>query len=166
MRDSADRHGDTGMKTLERALCALLLLSTGPWASPVSAQATAASAPTQFVDVTGNRIAYRSIGRGPPMILLNRMRGTLDTWDPLFIDELAKSNRVITVDYLGVGYSTGKLPSDIGEVAAFVGLFADAMKIDRFVLTGWSWGGTVAQAYLVEHPQRATHVVLIGTSPP
>jgi pimeloyl-ACP methyl ester carboxylesterase len=154
------------MDTVVRSLRTLVVLSIGAWASPAWAEATAASAPTQFVQVAADRIAYRSIGRGPPMILLNRMRGTLDTWDPLFVDELAKSNRVVTVDYPGIGYSTGKLPSDIGEVAAFVGRFADAMNIDRFVLTGWSWGGTVAQAYLVEQPQRATHVILIGTIPP
>ena len=34
------------------------------------------------------------------------------------------------------------------------------------MLLGWSWGGTVAQTFLVEHPGRATHVVLIGTTPP
>lgn len=120
----------------------------------------------RHVDVAGNRIAYRSIGAGAPMILLNRMRGTLDTWDPLFLDELARANRVITVDYPGIGYSAGELPTDTGQAAGFVRTFADALAIDRFVLLGWSWGGTVAQTFLVEHPGRATHVVLIGTAPP
>jgi pimeloyl-ACP methyl ester carboxylesterase len=127
---------------------------------------TAATAPTRFVEVGGNRIAYRDFGNGPPMILLTRMRGTLDTWDPLFLDELAQTNRVITVDYPGIGYSTGTLPQDIGDVSDFVAGFADAMGIDRFALTGWSWGGTVAQTFLVEHKGRATHAVLIGTAPP
>lgn len=127
---------------------------------------TAATAPNQFVDIAGERIAYRAIGSGAPMLLLNRMRGTLDTWDPLFLDELAKANRIITVDYPGVGYSTGTMPGEIGEVAQFVVAFADAIGLDKFVLTGWSWGGTVAQTFLVEHPGRATHAVLIGTAPP
>jgi pimeloyl-ACP methyl ester carboxylesterase len=126
----------------------------------------AASAPNRFVTIAGDRIAYRSIGEGKPMLLLTRMRGTLDTWDPLFLDELAKSNRVITVDYPGVGHSSGKLPSQIGQVAGFVVAFADAIELDKFVLLGWSWGGTVAQTLIVEHPGRATHAVLIGTAPP
>ena len=130
------------------------------------AQRSAANVPNQFVNVSGNRIAYRSIGQGTPMLLLTRMRGTLDTWDPLFLDELAKSNHIITVDYPGVGYSSGTLPSQIEEVAEFVVAFADAMKLDKFVLLGWSWGGTVAQTLIVEHPGRATHAVLIGTAPP
>ncbi|MGE5714516.1 MAG: alpha/beta fold hydrolase [Betaproteobacteria bacterium] len=135
-------------------------------AAPALAEQAAATAPNQFVAVAGDRIAYRTIGHGTPMVLLTRMRGTLDTWDPLFLDELGKSNRVITVDYPGVGYSAGLMPSEIGDVANFVATFADAIGLDRFVLLGWSWGGTVAQTFLVEHPGRATHVVLIGTAPP
>jgi pimeloyl-ACP methyl ester carboxylesterase len=145
---------------------ALTVLLVNALVGSAFAQGTAARAPNQFVEIEGNRIAYRSIGHGSPMIVLNRMRGTLDTWDPLFLDELAKSNRVITVDYPGIGYSTGTLPTDIGQVADFVAAFADAIKVDRFVLTGWSWGGTVAQAFLVEHPGSATHAVLIATAPP
>lgn len=149
---------------LRRGLIIATLFSA--WSVAALGQGSAASAPNQYVVVGGERIAYRSVGRGDPMILLNRMRGTLDTWDPLFLDQLAKSNRVITVDYPGVGYSSGALPADIGQVASFVVAFADALELDRFVLTGWSWGGTVTQTFLVEHPGRATHAVLIGTSPP
>lgn len=142
----------------------VLLLGAVLTASAHSQQA--ATAPTQYVKVGGDRIAYRSIGQGVPMIVLNRMRGTLDTWDPLFLDELAKSNRVITVDYPGIGYSTGVLPPEIGQVAGFVASFADSLGLTQFVLTGWSWGGTVTQTFLVEHPGRATHAILIGTAPP
>jgi pimeloyl-ACP methyl ester carboxylesterase len=130
------------------------------------ASGSAATTTNQYVEVEGNRIAYRSIGEGAPMILLTRMRGTLDTWDPLFLDELARSNRVITVDYPGVGHSSGSLPMDIGQVADFVRRFADAIDVDEFVLLGWSWGGTVAQTFVVEIPGRVTHAVLIGTAPP
>jgi pimeloyl-ACP methyl ester carboxylesterase len=138
----------------------------GVAAAPALDEQAAITALNQFVEVAGNRIAYRTLGKGSPMVLLTRMRGTIDTWDPLFLDELAKSNRVITVDYPGVGYSTGTLPPGIGDVANFVATFADAIGLDRFVLLGWSWGGTVVQTFLVDHPGRATHAVLIGTAPP
>jgi len=149
-----------------KLLQALVFVVGGLLAVHADAQQAASAAPTQFVEITGKRIAYRSIGQGAPMIVLNRMRGTLDTWDPLFLDELAKSNRIVTVDYPGVGYSAGALPPEIGQVASFVAAFADALGLERFVLAGWSWGGTVAQTFLVEHPGRATHAVLIGTAPP
>lgn len=145
---------------------ALGLLVAFAWAAPTPASQAAATAPTRYVELRGERVAYRSFGSGSPLLLLNRMRGTLDTWDPLFLDELAKSNRVITVDYPGVGYSSGSLPEEIGLASDFAVTFADALGIERFAILGWSWGGTVAQTLLVEHPRRVTHVVLIGTVPP
>lgn len=151
---------------MKRTLPVIALLLAAVFSMPASGGSSAADAATQFVEVAGNRIAYRSIGTGAPMILLTRMRGTLDTWDPLFLDELAKSNRVITVDYPGVGYSAGRLPGDIGQTAGFVVEFAQALGLARFGLLGWSWGGTVAQTLVVEHPGRVTHAVLIGTLPP
>jgi len=147
-------------------ILSIALLLGAVLAAPALAAQPTATAPTRYVDVAGNRIAYRTIGHGAPILLLTRMRGTLDTWDPLFLDALAKSNRVITVDYPGVGYSAGTLPPVIGDGANFVAKFADAIGLARFVLLGWSWGGMVAQTFLVEHPGRATHVVLIGTIPP
>jgi pimeloyl-ACP methyl ester carboxylesterase len=61
---------------------------------------------TMFVETKGRKIAYRSIGKGLPIIMLNRFRGTLDTWDPGFLDALAKKFNVITIDYSGIGLST------------------------------------------------------------
>jgi len=132
----------------------------------IAAQESALTAATRYVDVNGNRIAYRSIGAGRPMILLTRMRGTLDTWDPLFLDQLAERRRVITVDYPGVSHSTGTLPPDMSRTAAFVAAFADAIDVQRFVVLGWSWGGLVSQTLLLEHPQRVSHAILVGTNPP
>lgn len=66
-------------------------------------------AETQFVDVGGVDLAYREVGSGDPVILFTRLRGTLDTWDPAFVDALADGYRVIMVDYPGVGYSEGEL---------------------------------------------------------
>jgi pimeloyl-ACP methyl ester carboxylesterase len=127
---------------------------------------TAAQAETRYVTLEGNQIAYRSIGTGQPMVLVNRMRGTLDTWDPLFLDHLAVHFRVITVDYPGIGYSGGALPADMGQAAAFVVAFATAIGLDRYILLGWSWGGFVAQTALVDHPQRIAKAILVGTNPP
>ena len=127
---------------------------------------TAATSTTLYARVNGNQIAYRSIGSGPPLLMLTRFRGTLDTWDPLFVDRLAESNRVITVDYPGVGYSSGEFPSDARAVAGFVKDFASTIGIPKFVVLGWSWGGIAAQLVLLQYPEMVSHAVLIGTAPP
>ena len=67
----------------------------------------AVNAKTQFAEINGRKIAYRSIGEGTPMILCLRFRGNLDSWDPAFLDELAKNYQVIVFDYSGFGLSTG-----------------------------------------------------------
>lgn len=125
----------------------------------------ATNSETQFADIAGRKIAYRSIGEGNPIILINRFRGTLDTWDPLFLDLLAEKHQVITFDYSGIGYSTGKLPTDIKEVAKDVKDLADFLKIKKAILMGWSYGGLVTQAATHQYPELVTHTILLGTGP-
>jgi len=149
-----------------RLISALLVALNFLLAAPAWAQPSAAKAKTQYIQVNGDRIAYRKLGRGNPMVMVNRLRGTLDTWDPLFLDQLAASNTVIIVDYPGVGYSAGQLPPDMAKVATFIANFSTALKLDRFIIAGWSWGGAAAQAFLTDYPERVTHAVLIGTNPP
>ena len=126
---------------------------------------TAATAETQYALIGSQKIAYRKFGKGEPIILTNRFRGTLDTWDPLFLDLLAANNTVITFDYTGIGYSEGNLPLDIKEVAAQVIQLADYLKIDKFNVMGWSYGGWVAQYATFLNPNRVLKTVLIGTNP-
>lgn len=120
---------------------------------------------TEYAQIDNQNIAYRKMGKGTPIILANRFRGTLDTWDPLFLELLAKNNTVITFDYAGIGYSTGALPLDIKEVASEVTKLADYLKIDKFNVMGWSYGGWVAQYTMFMNPDRVLKTVLIGTNP-
>jgi len=122
-------------------------------------------APTEFVDLEGRTLAYRSIGAGPEMIWCNRFRGTLDTWDPAFLDNLARSFTVITFDYSGIGQSTGVAPSTIGEMAQDAKDLADELEIARFVIGGWSMGGVAAQVVVARWPESVTHAILVGTNP-
>lgn len=135
-------------------------------ATPTLAKVSAATAETRYATVNGDRLAYRRFGTGSPIVLANRMRGTIDTWDPLFLDSLARHHTVITFDFPGAGYSDGALPDDIGKVAIVIDDFANAIGLDRFAILGWSWGGTAAQALLLEKPDRVTHAILVGTNPP
>lgn len=121
---------------------------------------------TQFATINSRKLAYRSIGKGEPIILVNRFRGTLDTWDPLFLDKLAENLRVITFDYTGIGSSTGTLPTDVAIVAEDIRDLADFLKLKRILVAGWSYGGTVAQVATLKYPQLIAKTVLIGTGPP
>jgi pimeloyl-ACP methyl ester carboxylesterase len=134
------------------------MTSVGKWAS--------AGIPTQFANAANRQIAYRSLGTGPALILCTRFRGTLDTWDPAFLDSLAKRFRVITFDYQGIGQSTGKPSYDPKSLAHDVVALADALGEDTFVIGGWSLGGHAAQVVATVWPERVSHMILLGTTPP
>lgn len=125
-----------------------------------------AGVPTQFANADNYRIAYRSLGAGSTLILCTRFRGTLDTWDPAFLDALAKRFRVITFDYQGIGQSTGTPSYDPKSLARDVVALADALGEDKFVVGGWSLGGQAAQVVATVWPERVSHLILLGTTPP
>jgi pimeloyl-ACP methyl ester carboxylesterase len=127
---------------------------------------TALTAVTRFATIGGNRIAYRQLGSGSPVILINRFRGTLDTWDPLFLDLLAARHTVVTFDYPGVGYSEGSLPTTMSAVAAEVTKLADHLNFDQFSVIGFSYGSLVSQYVTFLNPARVLRNVVIGGNPP
>jgi pimeloyl-ACP methyl ester carboxylesterase len=120
---------------------------------------------TQYANVDSKKIAYRKFGNGTPIILANRFRGTIDTWDPLFLDLLAETNTVVTFDYSGIGYSEGELPLNLYEVAAEVVKIADYLDIDKFIVGGWSYGGLIAQYTTFLYPSRVLSTIVIGSNP-
>lgn len=126
----------------------------------------AADVKTRFVEVGGRKIAYRSVGSGTPILLANRFRGNLDSWDPLFIDSLAKNYRVIIFNYSGFASSTGKPATDIASYAVDFRDLAAGLGLKKVIVGGWSFGGFVAQIAMNEYPDLVSHVVLIGTNPP
>lgn len=146
------------------ALALFMVLVWSPF--QVLAKDSAATTSTKSVEVDGVKLAYREVGSGEPIVLFNRLRGTLDTWDPAFVDALAEGYRVIMVDYSGVGYSEGKLTPDMVVIADTMAAFAKAIDLETFDLVGWSWGGALAQVFLIKHPAMVKRAVLIGTNPP
>jgi pimeloyl-ACP methyl ester carboxylesterase len=126
----------------------------------------ALNAETQFATINNSKIAYRQFGTGTPLFFVNRFRGIMDTWDPLFLDSLAEKNTIILFDYPGIGSSEGELPLDIVEVSKTVPALADHLGIEKFNVLGWSYGGLVAQAVTFQNQDSVLNTVLIGTNPP
>jgi pimeloyl-ACP methyl ester carboxylesterase len=138
------------------------------WRSPMSNERkwTASNVPTEFIDMDHARLAYRCWGAGPNLILCTRYRGTMDSWDPAFVDALAARFRVITFDYRGTGRSTGEASYDPKSLAHDIIALADGLNVQSFVIGGWSLGGQAAQVVATVWADRVTQVVLLGTTPP
>jgi pimeloyl-ACP methyl ester carboxylesterase len=128
---------------------------------------TAITAPNRFAEALGRRIAYRDIGAGTPILLCVRFRGTMDSWDPAFLDGLAANGfRVIVFDYSGLGASEGEPTYNPAALAKDAVDLMDALGLKSAVICGWSIGGVAAQILFATAPRRVASLVLIGTTPP
>ncbi|MFS4469864.1 alpha/beta fold hydrolase [Chryseobacterium sp. T20] len=122
---------------------------------------------TQFAALNGQKLAFRSFGNGSPIFFINRFRGTMDTWDPLFLELVSKDHQVILFDYPEIAESfEGTFPKDMKEISSLIIELADYLKIERFNVLGWSFGGLVAQYITFYYPNRILKSIVIGSNPP
>jgi pimeloyl-ACP methyl ester carboxylesterase len=118
--------------------------------------------------IAGNGIAYayRDLGDGDlPLVLLQHFRGNLDNWDPALVDALAGERRVIALDNVGVGGTTGTTPSTVTAMAHGAIAFLDALELQRVDLLGFSLGSFVAQELALIRPDLLRGVVLASSAP-
>lgn len=135
---------------------------------------TQETAKTLYLEAEGIQYAYRIIGNssdnGPPLLMLNHVRSTIDTWDPWVINNLtATGRRLITCDYAGLGHSNGRIQSSIRGFAvtilAFLSALMPTLKTDQVDVLGFSMGGYIAQQLALDAPDVVRKLVLAGTGP-
>ena len=122
---------------------------------------------SRFSTVDGLKIHYHDVGQGEVVILLHG-GGPGATGISNYarnVEALAKTHRVIVVDFPGYGESDnqpipGGLFSTMG--ASIVGLM-DAIGIEKASFVGNSLGGGAALHIALEHPTRVAKLVLMGT---
>ena len=118
------------------------------------------------IAIGGRRLAWRAHGEGPPLLLVNGYAATGADWDPVFIDLLAGSRRVICPDNRGLGGSDlGSEKLTVDRMAADLLALLDALGIERAPIAAWSMGGFVAQALARRAPERVQALALIATDP-
>jgi pimeloyl-ACP methyl ester carboxylesterase len=116
----------------------------------------------------GVRIAYATVGSGPPIVRAAHWITHLDyDWQsPVWrhwLEGLAEGRTLVRYDERGCGLSDHDPPEV--SVESFVHdleTVVDAMGLDRFPLVGVSQGGAVAIIYAARHPERVSKLVLVG----
>jgi len=116
-----------------------------------------------YLELHGDRIAYRDAGRGPALLLIHGMAGSSVTWRAL-IPQLSKNYRVIAPDLLGHGESA-KPRGDysLGAFAVWLRDFLDELGVDRATIVGQSLGGGIAMQFAHQHRDYCERLVLIGS---
>lgn len=113
----------------------------------------------------GTHIAYDVNGSGQALILLHGGGGRRQDWyEAGYIDRLKDEFTLLTVDLRGHGesdkpldpacYTTDRMGDDLLAVA-------DACGLERFMICGYSFGGSVSR-YLAARSDRVAKLVMIG----
>lgn len=126
------------------------------------------SAETRYVDgPDGERFAYRRLGREGtrPLVMHMRLRGTIDHWDPMFLDLVSAEREVIIFDNRGTNFSTGSAPVTMDGLVQGSLAFIGALGLTDIDVLGWSMGGIVAQGVALAAPELVHRLVVAGSSP-
>lgn len=127
------------------------------------------TAPTRFVDVNGDKFAYRRWGNSgtsqPPLLFLQHFRGGMDHWDPLMTDGLAEDREVILYNGRGIASSSGQPRTSIEDMADDATNFVRALGLQQIDVLGFSLGGFQALDLTWRHPDLVRKLMLLGTGP-
>lgn len=120
---------------------------------------------TKKVHVGDIDIAYKTFGRGAPILLISGSGNVMDVWPSHFLKELASNHTVIIFDNRGVGNTTaGTRPFSIGQFANDTVGLLDALDIQSTDVLGFSMASFIAQQLTLTHPERVNRLVLYGAS--
>jgi class 3 adenylate cyclase/pimeloyl-ACP methyl ester carboxylesterase len=116
----------------------------------------------------GVQLAYARIGRGFPLVKtghwMTHIEHDFDSaiWRPVF-QGLSRNNTFVRYDARGHGLSDREIPDVCFEdYVSDLETVVDAAGLDRFALHGLSQGCPVSIAYAVRHPERVSHLILLG----
>src|SRR3954468_24139327 len=115
------------------------------------------------VELHGHRAIYRTVGSGPPVVLIHGMINSSRHWEQVAL-RLADRYQVIAPDLIGHGdsarprgdYSLGAHAAVIRDVLAAIG-------IERATIVGHSLGGGVAMQFFWQFPERTERLVLVSS---
>jgi len=115
----------------------------------------------------GARIAYARSGRGAPLVKAANWLSHLefDCESPVWVHwvrELSRDHTLVRYDERGCGLSDWEADQSFEAWMSDLDAVIAATGVERFPLLGLSQGASIAVAYAVRHPERVTHLVLMG----
>ena len=110
-------------------------------------------------------IAYKTFGRGEPIILISGSGNVMDVWPSYFLKVLAKDHKVTIFDNRGVGNTTdGTKPFSVKQFANDTLGLMKVLGIQKADVLGFSMGSFVAQQLVITYPEKVNRLILYGSS--
>jgi pimeloyl-ACP methyl ester carboxylesterase/DNA-binding SARP family transcriptional activator len=192
MRDLLGRGDRAGVVRRFEVLRRVLAdeLGVGPSAEAIAVRDLAGGRPTDPDDIAhprgatlatqrvgfsrtpdGVRLAHAVSGSGPPLVKASTWLTHLDhDWaSPVWRhwwEALSSRHTLVRYDERGCGLSDWDVDADSFTLDAWVRdleTVVDALGLERFPLLGISQGGPIAITYAQRHPERVSHVIVVGT---
>ena len=115
--------------------------------------------------VFGNkRIYYEEYGKGKPLVVLNGIMMSCGSWTE-FVEPFSADNRLVLVDFLDQGKSDRMTePYDQSIQVEVVKALLDFLELGQVCLMGISYGGEVAQQFVLKYPQHVERLLLFNTT--
>jgi len=119
-----------------------------------------------LVDNGGVILYVKTVGRGPPLVVVHGGPGASHDYLLPSLYRLASSYRLVFIDERGSGrsprledpkqYTVEKMADDVEAVRM-------ALQLGKIALLGHSYGGVVVQAYAFKYQANLSHLILAST---
>ncbi|MEA2147849.1 MAG: hypothetical protein QOG59_3436 [Solirubrobacteraceae bacterium] len=115
------------------------------------------------VDLHGHTVVYRTMGSGPPVVLIHGMVNSSRHWRGV-AERLADRYTVIAPDLVGHGDSaTPRGDYSLGAHATVIRDLLSVLGIERATFVGHSFGGGVAMVFFWQFPERVERLALLSS---
>ena len=151
---------------LKLSALALLALLAACAAPATAARPSVMTIEEGLVDNGGVLIYFKSVGRGPPLVIVHGGPGASHDYLLPNVYRLATSYRLVFIDERGSGrsprledasqYTVEKMADDVEAVRS-------ALQLGKIALLGHSYGGVVVQAYAFKYQDDLSHLILGST---
>jgi pimeloyl-ACP methyl ester carboxylesterase len=116
-------------------------------------------------EVNGLTQYYEQAGEGKSLVFIHGAFVDSQIWDPQW-RHFSSQYRLLRYDLRGHG-RTGPSIMGLYSMNTFVDdlrSLLDSLQISSTMLCGLSWGGSIAQAFAVQNPERVSALVLAGSN--
>lgn len=110
------------------------------------------------------KLFFRKMGQGKPMIILHGLFGSSDNWMSV-AKVLAESFEVYVIDQRNHGQSFHAPEHNFDVMAKDLQGFITENEIADPIILGHSMGGKVAMNYALEHPKKVDRLIVVDISP-